>query len=152
MGCWLVLLTVTLTTLMLLLPNPTRLMLGYLCGALLTSITLGLVIVFSFSSSTVSTAQHQVSPWIDIALGVLALALAFALFTVGAAKTLAQQRNFTGSISESIRMNRLKALGDSGFNGAPIFCLNISRHLSLQPFAVRRPICGGSLRRAEANG
>ena len=33
------------TTVMLLLPNP-KLMLGYLLGALMTSITLGLVIVF----------------------------------------------------------------------------------------------------------
>jgi hypothetical protein len=64
------------TTLMLLLDRPARLMLGYLGGALLTSITLGLVIVFSFSSSsTVSTAENTVSPAVDIALGVLLLAL-----------------------------------------------------------------------------
>ena len=34
-------------TLMLLLPNPKRLMLGYLLGAYTTSISLGLVIVFA---------------------------------------------------------------------------------------------------------
>src|SRR5947208_16806716 len=68
------------TTVMLLLDRPARLMLGYLCGALLTSITLGLVIVFSFSqSSATSTTQHTISPAIDIALGVLALLGAGAL-------------------------------------------------------------------------
>jgi presenilin-like A22 family membrane protease len=36
---------VAATTVMLLRPSPTKLMLGYLVGALLTSITLGLVIV-----------------------------------------------------------------------------------------------------------
>ena len=38
---------VAATTVMLLLPSPTKLMLGYLLGAYMTSITLGLVIVFS---------------------------------------------------------------------------------------------------------
>jgi hypothetical protein len=64
------------TTVMLLLPNPRRLMLGYLAGALMTSITLGLVIVFSLSSSgTVSTTRHTLSPAVDIALGAMALLL-----------------------------------------------------------------------------
>src|SRR2546423_5356459 len=35
------------TTVMLVLPNPKRLLLGYLLGALMTSVTLGLVIVFA---------------------------------------------------------------------------------------------------------
>jgi hypothetical protein len=57
-------------------------MLGYLCGALLTSVTLGLVIVFSFSSSSATnTTQNTLSPAIDIALGVIALAIAFVLYT-----------------------------------------------------------------------
>lgn len=62
------------TTLMLVLERPARLMLGYLLGASLTSITLGLVIVFSFSSSSAAgTTQHTVSPVADLALGALAL-------------------------------------------------------------------------------
>lgn len=70
------------TTLMLLLPKPTRLMLGYLIGATLTSVTLGLVIVFSLSSSsTTNTTQNTLSPAVDIALGALALTLAFVLQT-----------------------------------------------------------------------
>ena len=44
------------TTVMLVLANPARLMLGYLLGALMTSITLGLVIVSSLEgTSAVST-------------------------------------------------------------------------------------------------
>jgi hypothetical protein len=70
------------TTVMLLLDHPSRLMLGYLCGALLTSITLGIVIVFSFSqSSTAQTTERTISPAVDIALGVLALVLAVTLST-----------------------------------------------------------------------
>jgi hypothetical protein len=65
---------VTVTTVMLLLPNPRKLMLGYLGGAMLTSITLGIIIVTSLSnSSTTSTTENTLSPAVDIALGVLAL-------------------------------------------------------------------------------
>ena len=45
-------------TIMMLLPNPKRLMLGYLLGAYLTSITAGLLIVFSLhGSASEGTAQ-----------------------------------------------------------------------------------------------
>jgi hypothetical protein len=65
---------------MLLLDRPARLMGGYLLGAWLTSITLGLVIVFSFpGSSTTNTTQNTLSPAADIALGLLALAVALVL-------------------------------------------------------------------------
>ena len=73
---------VAATTVMLLLERPSRLMLGYLLGAYMTSITLGLVIVFSLSnSSTTNTTENTLSPAIDIALGGLALAAAFVLYT-----------------------------------------------------------------------
>jgi Sap-like sulfolipid-1-addressing protein len=69
-------------TVMLLMPNPKRLMLGYLLGAYTTSITLGLVIVFSLhGSSTERTAKHTIGPVEDIIVGVLALALAWVLKT-----------------------------------------------------------------------
>jgi hypothetical protein len=72
----------TVTTVMLLLERPKRLMFGYLLGAAITSITLGLIIVFSFSaSSTVGTTKNTLSPAADIALGVLALAGAIAIGT-----------------------------------------------------------------------
>jgi Sap, sulfolipid-1-addressing protein len=65
------------TTVMLLLNNPGRLMLGYLLGAMMTSVTLGLVIVFSLeSSSAVSDTQNTINPAVDIALGVIALVAA----------------------------------------------------------------------------
>ena len=65
------------TTVMLLLPHPKRLMLGYLAGAFAMSIPLGLVIVFTLSgTSAIHTTQHTLSPAVDIALGVIALVLA----------------------------------------------------------------------------
>lgn len=68
------------STVLLLLPNPKRLMLGYLLGALMTSITLGLVIVFSFEDSgAVSTAQNVLSPAANLALGLIAFVIAHAL-------------------------------------------------------------------------
>ena len=73
---------VAATTVMLLLPSPKKLMLGYLLGAYMTSITLGLVIVFSLSnSSTSNTTENTISPAVDIVLGAIALAVAFVLYT-----------------------------------------------------------------------
>jgi hypothetical protein len=73
---------VAATTVMLLLEKPARLMSGYLLGAMLTSITLGLVIVFSLNgSSAKSTTQNTLSPAVDIGLGAIALAVAFVLYT-----------------------------------------------------------------------
>src|SRR5438067_7802804 len=69
-------------TVMLLLPDPKRLMLGYLLGAYLTSITLGLVIVFALpGSGTESTSKHTIGPAEDIVLGLLLWAIAFVLQT-----------------------------------------------------------------------
>jgi hypothetical protein len=69
-------------TVMMLLPNPKRLMLGYLLGAYTTSITLGLLIVFSLhGSDSVSTAKHTLGPGEDIVVGLLALLVAFVLGT-----------------------------------------------------------------------
>lgn len=69
-------------TVMMLLPNPKRLMLGYLLGAYTTSITLGLLIVFSLhGSDSVSTAKHTLSPLEDIVIGLVALLVAFVLGT-----------------------------------------------------------------------
>ena len=73
---------VAATTVMLLLDKPARLMLGYLLGAYMTSITLGLVIVFSLSnSSATNTTENTISPAVDIGLGAIALAVAFVLYT-----------------------------------------------------------------------
>jgi hypothetical protein len=67
-------------TVMLFLPSPKRLLLGYLVGALLTSLTIGFVIVFAVdSSSATSTAQNSLSPSMDLTLGAIALLVAYVL-------------------------------------------------------------------------
>jgi Sap-like sulfolipid-1-addressing protein len=73
---------VTATTVMLLLPNPMRLMLGYWLGAMLVSVTLGTLIVFAFDgSSAVSTTKNTLSPVADMVLGAIALLLALVIAT-----------------------------------------------------------------------
>ncbi len=80
------------STVMLLLPNPKRLMLGYLLGALMTSITLGLVIVFALKgSSTVSTTENTINPAVDLALGAIMLLAGFVLGS-GRDKRIAERR------------------------------------------------------------
>lgn len=69
-------------TLMLLLPNPKRLMLGYLLGAYTASISLGLVIVFALQDSDfASTSKRTLSPLEDIVVGLLLLLVAAVLAT-----------------------------------------------------------------------
>jgi hypothetical protein len=64
----------TATTVMLLLPNPRRLMLGYLAGALTTGMIVGIAIVEWLSGTgAVDETKHTVSPGIDLALGAIAL-------------------------------------------------------------------------------
>jgi hypothetical protein len=77
---------------MLLLPRPSRLMLGYYLGAMLTSISLGLLIVFSLQNSGASnTTENTLSPAVDIVIGGLFLTLSFVLAT-GRAKGLSEWR------------------------------------------------------------
>jgi hypothetical protein len=84
---------VAASTVMMLLPNPKRLMLGYLLGALMTSITLGLVIISSFEGSgAVSTIQHTLSPIATMTLGAIALAVAFRLGSQRHQAAAAQRR------------------------------------------------------------
>lgn len=69
-------------TIMMLLPNPKRLMLGYLLGAYMTSITLGLIIVFSLhNSEVVGDSQRTLGPGADIILGLLLLVISYVLFS-----------------------------------------------------------------------
>jgi Sap, sulfolipid-1-addressing protein len=83
---------VAAATVMMLLDHPVRLMLGYLLGALMTSITLGLVIVYALKgSSTVSTTQNTISPGVDLALGAILLVGAAVLGT-GRDKQIAERR------------------------------------------------------------
>jgi Sap, sulfolipid-1-addressing protein len=83
---------VAVVTVMLLLNKPAKLMAGYLVGALMTSITLGIIIVFSLSSSgAAKTTENTVSPSVDIALGAIALIVAFVLYT-GRVERLRERR------------------------------------------------------------
>jgi len=69
-------------TMMLLLPNSKRLLLGYLLGAYTTSIAAGLVIVFSLhGSGAVGTSSHVLSPAAEIAIGLIALTTALVMAT-----------------------------------------------------------------------
>jgi hypothetical protein len=71
------------TTVMLVLPHPERLLLGYLCGAVLTSVTIGCVIVFGVGgdSSGTSTSENTLDPIWDLVLGGLILIVCFVVGT-----------------------------------------------------------------------
>jgi hypothetical protein len=67
-------------TVMLFLPSPKRLLLGYLAGALLTSLTIGFLVVFVVhDAAAASTTRNAVSPAIDIAFGAILLLVAYVL-------------------------------------------------------------------------
>lgn len=67
-------------TVMMLLPESKKLMLGYLIGAYLTSISCGMLVVFSLSDSTaVGTSKRTLSPVEDLVFGCLALIVAYVL-------------------------------------------------------------------------
>lgn len=68
-------------TIMMLLPNPKRLMFGYLLGAYATSITCGMLVVFSLQDTDAADTAQAMGPWEDLALGGLALLIAFVLGT-----------------------------------------------------------------------
>jgi hypothetical protein len=93
-------------TVMMLLPNPKKLMFGYLLGALLTSITAGLLIVFSLhGSDSVSTAKHTLGPVEDIVVGLIALLVAFVLGT-GRDAPLQQRRQRKREAKEAAGMKK----------------------------------------------
>jgi hypothetical protein len=79
------------TTVMLLLDHPKRLLLGYLLGALMTSMTLGLVIVFALDGSA-KTGQHTLSPAFDLALGGILIAVSYAINRRGRAAAERRRR------------------------------------------------------------
>jgi hypothetical protein len=69
-------------TIMMLLPNTKKLMFGYLLGAYLTSISLGLLIVFSLNGTgSAESARQTLSPIEDLVVGVIALLVAYVLIS-----------------------------------------------------------------------
>jgi hypothetical protein len=67
-------------TVMMLLPETKRLMLGYLLGSYLTSIAAGLLIAFSFhGSGSVETAKTTLTPAEDLVFGAVAVVVGLVL-------------------------------------------------------------------------
>jgi Sap-like sulfolipid-1-addressing protein len=94
-------------TLMLLLPSPRRLMLGYLLGAYLTSISCGIVILYALQgSSAVETGKQAISPAQDIVVGLLLIVVAVALGE-GRGKELRERRAARRASSEKEKKDPL---------------------------------------------
>jgi hypothetical protein len=69
-------------TIMMLLPDPRRLITGYLLGAYLTSIGLGMAIVFSLhNSSGVESSKKTLSPVEDLVFGAILVIVGWALLS-----------------------------------------------------------------------
>lgn len=67
-------------TVMLLLPNPKRLMIGYLAGAYVASIGAGLAIVFSLNGTSFASTSRHVAPGVDVVFGLILLFVAYLLW------------------------------------------------------------------------
>ena len=67
----------------LLLPRPERLLLGFWLGAMAMSVTCGLIVVFALggSSGATTTTKHTISPIAEITLGAILLLLALVFFS-----------------------------------------------------------------------
>jgi Sap, sulfolipid-1-addressing protein len=88
---------VTATTVMLLLPNPKRLMLGYLAGAFTTGMVVGIAVVEWLSGSgAVSETKHTAAPAIDLAFGLIALIAAYVIQSGRMERRHARQREQRG--------------------------------------------------------
>lgn len=87
----------TATTVLLLLPNPKRLMLGYLAGAATTGVVVGIAIVeWASNSGTVSQTKNTVAPGIDFAFGCIALLAAYVIQSGRVARAQAKRREARG--------------------------------------------------------
>ncbi len=74
-------------------PNPVRLLAAFLVGAALTSISVGLVILYALNTSgAITESNHSVSPVIDLVAGALSLILAFLVATGRDAPIRARRR------------------------------------------------------------
>jgi hypothetical protein len=103
---------VAATTVMLLLPRPNRLMLGYWIGALLTSITLGLLIVFTLEGSEFEqAAKKTVHPTIALTLAGLLLLVVLVLAT-GRDKPFEERRRTRKEGKKPPRWQRWMHKGD----------------------------------------
>ncbi len=79
-------------TVMMLLPETKKLMFGYLLGAYLSSISIGLLIVFSLhDTGATNTARNALTPAEDLVFGLIALMVGIVLRT-GRAGNLRERR------------------------------------------------------------
>lgn len=64
-------------------PNPRRLLIAYLAGAMLISLTIGLVIIGGLSSGDVlnGSSGRSISPAVDLGVGLILIVLWYALLT-----------------------------------------------------------------------
>jgi hypothetical protein len=82
---------------MLLLPNPKRLMLGYLLGAYTAGTIVGVAIVeWLHDSGVVSTTKQTLAPSIDFALGTIALIAAYVIWSGPLAHSRERRRQKRG--------------------------------------------------------
>lgn len=80
------------TTVMLLLPQPERLMLGYWLGAMTMSIASGLIVVYVLTSpAAAGTVKHTLTPIEDFVLAAIAL-LGAVLLARGAGQRIRERR------------------------------------------------------------
>jgi hypothetical protein len=87
----------TATTVMLLLPNAKRLMLGYYAGAVTTGVVVGIAIVeWLKNSGAVSTTKHTLAPGIDVAIGLILLLAAYVIHSGRVARAQARRRERRG--------------------------------------------------------
>jgi hypothetical protein len=97
---------VAATTVMLLLPNPSRLMFGYWLGAMFTGIASGLVIVFALKDTSAEhTTTHTIGPaaWLGIAGLLLVAAL---VLGKGGGRRLQARRQKEGEEKKTPRWQR----------------------------------------------
>ena len=104
---------VAATTVMLLLPSPERLMFGYWLGAMLTSVTLGLVIVFTLEGSAFEKAAKQSAhPTMVLTIAGLLLVVVLVLAT-GRDKAFEERRAIRRESKEPPRWQRWMQKGDA---------------------------------------
>jgi hypothetical protein len=103
---------VAATTVMLLLPRPARLMLGYWFGAMVTSVALGLVIVFTLEGSGFEQAAKKTAhPAIALTLAGLLLLVVLVLAT-GRDKLFEERRRTRNEGKKPPRWQRWMQTGD----------------------------------------
>jgi hypothetical protein len=126
-------------TVLLILPNPKKLMLGYLLGALMTSVTLGLVIVFALQdSAAVSTAKRTVNPALDIALGSILLVISIVIASDRRQRYSAQRRERKGPKEEKGPPRWQRALA----KGSPRITFVVGALLTLPGFSYLAALSG----------